>query len=92
VVLNWELPDFDGPELVRRLRARPGGEGAWVLMLSARERSEDRAEAFEAGVNDYMTKPLEPGELRARVRAAARLVARIEDLEQFERMIRRPAA
>jgi len=92
VVVNWELPDLSGPDLVRRLRARPGGADAWVLMVSARERREDRLAAFDAGVNDYVAKPADPIELRARARAAARLVTRIEDLEQFERIVRRTAA
>ena len=70
VILDRMLPDTTGLELVRRLRA--GGSGAPVLMLSALGRAENRVDGLEAGVDDYMSKPFEPTELVARVRALHR--------------------
>jgi DNA-binding response OmpR family regulator len=70
VILDRMLPDTTGLELVRRLRA--GGNGAPVLMLSALGRAENRVDGLEAGVDDYMSKPFEPTELVARVRALHR--------------------
>ena len=69
VVLDLGLPDMDGTQVLRALRA-------WtqvpVLVLSARQTSDDKVEALDAGADDYVTKPFGMDELLARVRAAAR--------------------
>ncbi|HEU0045247.1 response regulator transcription factor [Sphingomonas sp.] len=73
VILDRMLPDSNGLDLVRRLRA--AGVDAPMLMLSALGRAENRVDGLEAGVDDYMGKPFEPGELVARVRALHRRAA-----------------
>ncbi|HEY7238757.1 MAG TPA: response regulator transcription factor [Burkholderiales bacterium] len=69
VVLDLTLPDMDGLEVCRRLRAR------WdtpVLMLTARGEPMDRVVGLEIGADDYLAKPFEPRELLARLRALLR--------------------
>jgi two-component system, OmpR family, response regulator len=70
IVLDVMLPDMDGFEVVRRLRARE----VWVpvLMLTARDAVEDRVGGLDAGADDYLTKPFSFDELLARLRAVAR--------------------
>ena len=70
VVLDVMLPDVDGFEVCRRLRA--SGRWAPVLMLTARDSVPDRVEGLDAGADDYLTKPFSLDELFARVRALLR--------------------
>lgn len=70
VVLDWSLPDFDGTEICRRLRS--SGDTTPVLMLTAHDDLDDRVQALDLGVDDYLTKPFELKELHARVRARLR--------------------
>jgi two-component system response regulator MprA len=70
VVLDVGLPDMDGLALCRRLRR--AGNRVPVLMLSARDRIEHRIDGLDAGADDYLAKPFDVGELRARLRALLR--------------------
>jgi two-component system response regulator MprA len=70
VVLDIGMPDIDGLEVCRRLRA--AGERVPVLMLTARDAVEDRIDGLDAGADDYLIKPFDVGELKARLRALLR--------------------
>lgn len=70
VILDLGLPDIDGREVLRLLRAR--NSPVPVLILTARDRLDDRIGGLELGADDYMTKPFELRELEARVRALIR--------------------
>ena len=70
VVLDLGLPDIDGLEVCRRLRA--SGNRVPVLMLTARDAVEDRIDGLDAGADDYLVKPFDVGELKARLRALLR--------------------
>lgn len=76
IILDLGLPDMDGVEVIRRLRE-------WskvpVIILSARERENDKIIALDAGADDYLTKPFGMGELLARIRAAMRHIAGVEN-------------
>jgi two-component system KDP operon response regulator KdpE len=76
VVLDLGLPDIDGVELIRGLR---GWTRVPIIVLSARQVSDDKVEALDAGADDYMTKPFGMDELLARLRAALRRVAPAEE-------------
>ena len=70
IVLDVMLPELDGFEVCRRVRA----SGVWspVLMLTARDAVEDRVDGLDAGADDYLTKPFSFAELLARLRALSR--------------------
>jgi two-component system, OmpR family, response regulator len=70
VVLDWMLPDFDGLEVLRRIRAAE--PAVPVLFLTARDAVEDRVAGLTAGGDDYVTKPFSLEELVARLRALVR--------------------
>ena len=72
VVLDWMLPDTTGIEVARRLRADARTRHLPVIMLTARSAESDKLGGFEAGADDYVTKPFSPRELVARVRALLR--------------------
>ncbi len=70
VVLDVGLPGLDGLEVCRALRA--SGDRVPVLMLTARDAIADRIDGLDAGADDYLVKPFDVGELKARLRALVR--------------------
>ena len=76
IVLDLGLPDMDGLDVLRRVRETSMTP---VIVLSARQESDDKIEALDAGADDYVTKPFGMDEFLARVRAAARRKGREVD-------------
>ena len=70
VILDIMMPDMDGYEVCRRLRANPTISHLPILMFTAKATSGDKVTGFQAGADDYLTKPVHPAELIARVEAA----------------------
>jgi two-component system response regulator QseB len=70
LILDLGLPRLDGIELLRRLRA--GGDSLPVLILTARDALDDRIAGLDAGADDYLVKPFDLNELKARLRALLR--------------------
>jgi PleD family two-component response regulator len=81
-ILDWEMPSMDGVEVCRRLKETELEEAPYVLMLTARDSKTDVVKGFDAGADDYITKPFNENELRARVRVAERLVRTQRSLTQ----------
>ena len=75
LVLDLMLPDGDGLELCRELRASPATRQLPLLMLTARGEPTDRIVGLELGADDYLPKPFEPRELQARIKALLRRAA-----------------
>ncbi len=75
LVLDLMLPDGDGLELCRELRANPATRQLPLLMLTARGEPTDRIVGLELGADDYLPKPFEPRELQARIKALLRRAA-----------------
>jgi two-component system response regulator MprA len=73
LVLDVGMPRLDGLEVCRRLRA--AGDRTPILVLTARDEVADRIAGLDAGADDYLTKPFDVGELKARVRALLRRAA-----------------
>lgn len=80
IVLDWMLPKMDGLEVCRRLQ-KLGNQP--ILMLTAKDTTQDRVEGLDAGADDYVVKPFEIEELLARIRALLRRTAadRVKVLE-----------
>ena len=72
VVLDWMLPGLSGVDLAKRLRRDQHTADLPIIMLTARGEEADKLKSFDAGIDDYVTKPLSPRELVARVRALLR--------------------
>jgi DNA-binding response OmpR family regulator len=88
-VLDWMMPGLDGVEICRRLRARTTTEPVYVLLLTARNAKADVVAGLQSGADDYLTKPFDREELRARLQVGGRvlelqqsLAARVRDLEE----------
>jgi len=69
IVLDIMMPDMDGFEVCRRLRADPTTVGIPVIMFTAKTMVDDKVTGFQAGADDYLTKPVHPDELATRVEA-----------------------
>lgn len=78
IIVDVNLPDIDGFELCRRIRAN-GYKNA-ILMLTVRDRVEDKVKGLDSGADDYMTKPFAFEELLARIRALLRKISRTESI------------
>lgn len=69
IILDVMMPDMDGYEVCKRLRANPATQGIPIIMFTAKSLVDDKVAGFEAGADDYLTKPTHPAELASRVRA-----------------------
>ena len=75
VLLDWVLPGLDGIELCRRIRTL-GANGTYIytVMLTAKDKKQDLLTAMGAGADDYVAKPVDPSELRARILVGKRIL------------------
>jgi DNA-binding response OmpR family regulator len=88
VLMDWIMPEMNGLELCRAVRARADAVPPYLILLTARSSPADVVIGLDAGADDYLVKPFNRDELRARMRAGARirrleqdLAGRIHDLE-----------
>ncbi len=89
LVLDWLMPEMDGVEVCRLARETPALKSAYIILLTSRGSKEDIVEGLQAGADDYVTKPFDHGELRARVQVGSRVVQlqsaladRVQELEE----------
>ena len=89
IILDWLMPGLDGLEICRRVRATPACASAYILLLTSRNTKEDIITGLEAGADDYLIKPFDHGELRARIQVGIRvlqlqntLAVRVRELEE----------
>lgn len=86
VVSDWRMPRLDGLELCRRIRAR-GGDYVYFILLTNLSASEENQEAaLQAGVDDFLMKPVDVRELKMRLHVAARILSyatQVQELQSF---------
>jgi diguanylate cyclase len=75
LISDWMMPRLDGLELCRRIRAGGGERYTYIILLTSRDRREDRLEGLRAGADDFLTKPTCPDELTLRLEIAERILA-----------------
>jgi len=87
-ILDWMMPELDGVEICRRVREIPTSTPPYLILLTAKTEKRDVVAGLDAGANDYLKKPFDRGELRARVQVGAKmleleknLAERISELE-----------
>jgi len=80
VILDWNMPEMDGLQVCLRVKESGTPDPPYIIILTARTRKEDVVRALEAGANDYITKPFNNIELRARIRVGQRMVEMKEKL------------
>ncbi|MEA3207376.1 MAG: two-component system, NtrC family, sensor kinase [Chthoniobacter sp.] len=74
IISDWMMPDLDGLEFCRRIRAEPRADYPYIVLLTSRSGNSNYLEAMTAGADDFVTKPYEKDAFAARVRAAERIL------------------
>lgn len=87
VITDWEMPELDGLELLRRIRLCPRDHYTYVILLTSKSAKRDLVEGMEAGADDFLSKPFNGNELRARLHAGIRIIELEQDLAQRNREI-----
>src|SRR5438067_12372062 len=75
VILDVLMPEIDGFELCRRVRLHKQSKYTYIIMVTALIGKKDYLEGMEAGADDFVTKPFDPDELKARLRVAERIIS-----------------
>lgn len=91
VILDWVMPGLDGGEICRRIRQRQRDRYTFILMISSRGQRADVLAGLEAGADDYLVKPIDPAELKARLNTARRILHLQNDLIAAREAMRRQA-
>lgn len=87
IVSDWLMPVLDGLELCRRVRAEPDRPYTYFILQTARSGQEDFLAAMDAGVDDFVTKPVPAAELKARLRVAERIIGLRQELTTLEGLL-----
>jgi two-component system, cell cycle response regulator len=87
ILLDVMMPSIDGNEVARRVKQNPMLPFIPIIMQTALDSTESKVEGLEAGADDYITKPIEFAELKARVRSMLRIKRLQEELEERERQL-----
>ena len=90
-ILDWMMPGLDGTSICREVRKLNIQPYIYLILLTARGYKQDVIEGLEAGADEYLTKPFDPYELKARLRSGARIVELQDSLIQAREELREQA-
>jgi two-component system cell cycle response regulator len=88
-ILDRRLPDMDGAALCHELKSDPELRNRYIIMLTGEADQADKVEGLDLGADDYITKPFQPAELLARIRAAKRIVDLQKELMESNKRLER---
>src|SRR5882672_8330970 len=77
-LLDWVMPELDGPSVCRQVRTERAQPYVYMVLLTSKESKQDTVTGLEAGADDYLVKPFDPEELKARLRTGRRIL-QLED-------------
>jgi phosphoserine phosphatase RsbU/P len=86
-IVDWMMPGLDGVELCRRMRAAQLRTYVYVILLTSRTSRDDLVAGLDAGADDYLTKPFDLDELRARVRVGQRMIELLASVKQLRGLL-----
>jgi two-component system, NtrC family, sensor kinase len=92
VLTDWMMPEMDGLELIRRIRAGNPPGYVYVILLTAKSQKEDLVQGMDAGADDFLTKPFDRDELRVRLREGERIIELERTLAEQNRALREAQA
>lgn len=82
-IIDWMMPGLDGIEFCRRVRATPLPSALYLILLTARTGRTDLVDGLEAGADDYISKPFDPDELRARIHVGERTLGLMASIKRL---------
>ena len=82
-ILDWMMPEIEGVELCRKIRQEKKEKYLYIILLTSKDRQEDIIEGFNAGADDYITKPFKYLELKARLKTGKRIIELTNKLESL---------
>lgn len=86
-ILDWMMPEMDGLDVCKKIRGNPDLDSIYVILLTARGQKGDIVVGLEAGANDYITKPFDRDELKARIQVGVRMINLQNELaEQIKKL------
>ena len=88
LILDWMMPVIHGVELCRKVREQNRSPYQYILLATAKDAKQDLVRGLEAGADDYLTKPFDKSELRARLRASNRILTLQDDQIQAQDLLR----
>jgi diguanylate cyclase (GGDEF)-like protein len=88
LILDWMMPGIDGPELCRRIREKRLAIYPYILLVTGKDDTKDVVRGLEAGADDYLSKPFDPTELRARLQVGKRILTLQHELIQAREELR----
>ncbi len=91
-ILDWMMPGMDGPEICQKIRHRKKFKYTYIILLSAKDRKEDIVAGLSSGADDYMTKPVNFLELRARLQTGKRIIELEDKLLFIQRQLKELAS
>ena len=86
-IVDWMMPGLEGIELCRRIREAPPPSPIYLILLTSRTSREDLVAGLEAGADDYLTKPFDPVELRARIHVGQRTLALMASIKRLNGLL-----
>ena len=87
VISDWQMPEMDGPDLCRRIRGRKDARYTYFILVTATGGKQRYLEGMEAGADDFITKPVDLEELRARLTVAERILGLRQHVQQLEGLL-----
>lgn len=95
MITDWMMPEMEGPTMVKTIRAFAETDYTYIIMLTSRQDKDDMMAGMLAGVDEFLTKPIDPDQLRARLRVGKRimllqesLAKRVRELEEERQHVR----
>src|SRR5205807_301433 len=80
LIADWMMPPPSGLDLCREVRKHAGGY-TYIILITSKSEKENLIEGLDAGADDYVTKPFDPGELLARIRVGSRVIEMSREIE-----------
>ncbi len=88
IICDWVMPNMDGIELCEQLRSSNIGHYIYLILLTGKKNKDDVVVSLKAGADDFMTKPINRHELKARLYSAERIISMENELEFKNRTLR----
>lgn len=86
-IVDWMMPGLDGIELCKRVRSSTLQSPVYLILLTSRNSRQDLVAGLEAGADDYLTKPFDPDELRARIHVGQRTLALMANIKKLSGLL-----